>query len=214
MLYSPKVIQVLMLLYIVQITALKATRCVVIHPASTPAIMSLADRLSRVQTTFGEDGLESFKRKSLEEMHAEPITFGRAHLGKTFLEVWTNEPRWLKWFLKTYESSSKTDHLRLIHYCSVMIERIELEASLPEMEPEQMPVVPKAKPKPKARPATQIGSMEPPAEFPRSDEEDLESWGAVPPIETDENISALQQRMLHMENAMTEVLSHLRAQRQ
>ena len=113
-----------------------------------------------------------------------------------------------------YESSNKTDHLRLIRYCSLMIERMEMEANLPELEPEQMPVIPKAKPKPKARPATQIGSLEPPAEFPRSDEEDLESWGAVPPIETDENISALQQRMLHMENAMTEVLTHLRAQRQ
>ena len=172
--------------------------------------MSLADRLMKVspgQETAGS--LEVFKGMSLEEMDQYPVTFGKTHLGKAYIEIWTSQVKWLQWFTKTYEGSTKTEHLKLLHYTTLMIERAELEG---EKDAQQMPMI-KAKAKAKSK------TMPMQVRLPESDPEDDDVWlaaemasqpsYAVDPV-MQENVNALQGRMTHMENALGEILSHLR----
>ena len=73
------------------------TRSVLTQIVSCRHLMSLTDRLSRLaKTQTEEDSMMSFKAMSLEEMGQTPITFGKAHVGKNFMEIWTVEKQWLK----------------------------------------------------------------------------------------------------------------------
>eukprot|EP00435_Cladocopium_sp_Y103_P003257 s1712_g1.t1 len=174
--------------------------------------MSLADRLSKVcQSQDVEESLDAFKAKSLEAMGAYPVTFGKTHLGKSYIEIWSSQSKWLQWFIKTYEQSTKIEHQKLLHFTTLMIERAELEQT---QEIHQMPVA-KAKAVPKAK------IMPMPAGMSEIDleEGDDDVWltaemanqpnyAATPVME--ENMNALQGRMDHMESALGEILNHLR----
>ena len=76
--------------------------------------MSLIERLQKVsQNHENEEFVETFKSKPLEDMGQYPVTFGKTHLGKPYIEVWTSQMPWLKWFIKTYEKSTKVEHQKL-----------------------------------------------------------------------------------------------------
>ena len=172
------------------------------HPRT--ASMSLSERLSRLSSSKGDpEEMEKFKSLSLEEMGSSPITFGKAHLGRPFAEIW--KAKWLQWFVRTYETSQKVDHMKLLHYVTLMIERSEMEA---RTEPSQMPV-PRPKPKPKSQPAAMVSEI--------SDEEDAWLEMQNPPTYSlnameSENIIALQSRMNQLEGAVSEILGLLRHQ--
>ena len=176
------------------------------HHQHRTANMSLSERLCRLSSSKGDpEELEKFKKLSLEEMGSSPITFGKAHLGRPYAEIWNQEAKWLQWFVRTYETSQKIDHQKLLHFVSLMIERSEMEATT---EPSQMPV-PRPKPKPKSQPAQMVAEI--------SDEED--AWLEMPNPPTyslnameSENIIALQTRMNHLEGAVSEILGLLRNQ--
>ena len=54
--------------------------------------MSLTERLSRLEQDQGEaDAMSAFKEMTLEEMGHVPVTFGKTHMGKSFMEIWTLE---------------------------------------------------------------------------------------------------------------------------
>ncbi|CAL1136285.1 unnamed protein product [Cladocopium goreaui] len=189
-----------------------------LHPIRVPtAKMSLADRFDRVlersQTYAQGDSLEEFKSLSFEEKCQQTVTFGKTHVGKTYLEMYHNEPKWMKWFLRTYETSQKLDHLKLRHFVQIMVEQEEKGETPPTMtltEPSlQMPMFARAK----ARPRDQASSHRPHEEMTlhQEMEPDADEWSlASMNPESNEMITALQARMGHMENAMTEILNHIR----
>jgi len=181
-----------------------------VNPTTLPT-MSLADRLSRVCTPAETgESLDAFKTLPLEQMDATPISFGKAHLGKTYRQVWDQEIRWVQWFVRTFEGSGKLEHQKLIHYVTMMVERVELET---ESEFRQLPQ-PKVKAKAKSMPAHTV-PIDPEAE------EEEEAWlqaemesmpTYMPENVNTENIHALQHRMSGVENAVGEILNLLRSQ--
>ena len=188
------------------------------HLISVPTPkMSLADRferaLERSQTYAQGDSMEEFKSLSFEEKCQQTVTFGKTHVGRNFLDMYHNEPKWMKWFLRTYESSQKLDHMKLRHFVQIMLEQEEKGETLPTLamtEPAlQMPMFAKAK----ARPRDQAPVHHLPEEMNQHQamQPDADDWSlASMAPEPNEMITALQARMGHMENAMTEVLNHIR----
>mgnify|MGYP006897948629 FL=1 len=183
------------------------TRSALTQIVSCRHLMSLTDRLSRLaKTQTEEDSMMSFKAMTLEEMGQTPITFGKAHVGKNFMEIWTVEKQWLMWFTKTYASSSKTDHMKLLHYTELMVSQAETEA---ESDQQQMPLM-QPHPKPKAK-----GKASNPTGIPMPEMFEAEPWMEselvyVPPSLQQEELTVLQDRMSSLEGAMTEILNHLR----
>lgn len=150
--------------------------------------------------------LEEFKQKSLEEMASCKIDFGRAHMGKDYGEMWNNEKAWCRWFIRTYGTSEKLQHQKLLHYFELQIERLELEMALPDFldAPEQMIVAPKTKAKAKAK----AKAMNHPT--PGIETDFIENWDFMDeePASTTE-VEALQDRMATMESMMQEMLNAL-----
>ena len=188
-----------------------------VNPTTLPN-MSLADRLSRGCLPAGTgDSLDTFKALSPERMDATPISFGKAHLGKTYRQMWDQEIHWVQWFVRTFESSGKLEHQKLIHYVTMMVERMELET---ESEFRQLPQ-PKVKAKAKSMPAHTV-PLNPKAE--EEEEAWMESMPLYVPMNVNtenihalqqhtENIHALQHRMSGVENAVGEILNLLRSQK-
>lgn len=173
------------------------------------------ERLSKIENTAeGTEEMSQFTRLSLQEMGKTKVDFGEAHQGQTYEYVWSHHKTWLKFILNKYGESPKIQHRKLVHYTTMMIERTELEQGLPE----QMPVKPKilkTVPKPKAKAPPGVSS-EMAGEL-SEDPEEVESFIEVEymnqqHMQQQENIEALQSRMLHMEGAITEILGHLRNQ--
>ena len=189
-----------------------------LHPIRVPtAKMSLADRSDRVlersQTYAQGDSLEEFKSLSFEEKCQQTVTFGKTHVGKTYLDMYHHEPKWMKWFLRTYETSQKLDHLKLRHFVQIMVEQEEKGETPPTMtmtEPShQMPMFAKAKARP--RDPTSSHRLHEEMTLHQEMEPEADEWSlaSVNP-ESNEMITALQVRMGHVENAMTEILNHIR----
>lgn len=167
--------------------------------------MSLSRRLQRVLRPTNEDDFEVFLQMAVEQMGEMPITFGKAHMGQTYAEVWNNERSWVRWFVNTYENSEKVERKKFLEYVNRMVSRQELELGLSEQDPTEQSVVrPKAKAKPKAKSAAV-------PEVPVAMPEDEIEWDLMSVnIQQQENIEALQNRMLYLENAMGEILNHVR----
>ena len=169
--------------------------------------MSLTERLSRLEQDQGEaDAMSAFKEMTLEEMGHVPITFGKAHVGKSFMEIWTLEKKWLMWFIRTYQTSTKPEHMKLVIYTERMVEQAEQES---QSSHRQMPVT-QPRPKPKAK--TQALT---PVETPVPEVINEEPWMEsdliyVPPSVHQEEINQLQSRMANLEGALHEILSHIR----
>jgi hypothetical protein len=169
--------------------------------------MSLTERLSRLEQDQGEaDAMSAFKEMTLEEMGHVPITFGKAHVGKNFMEIWTLEKKWLMWFIRTYQTSTKPEHMKLVIYTERMVEQAEQES---QSSHRQMPVT-QPRPKPKAK--TQALT---PVETPVPEVINEEPWMEsdliyVPPSVHQEEINQLQSRMANLEGALHEILSHIR----
>lgn len=108
--------------------------------------MSLSSRVERVLSQNSPDSVEAFEMKSLEEMGNNRVSFGRAHVGKSFLEMWETEKNWVKWFIRTYADSQKEEHRKMVIYVERMVQQQEAEQGLPPMdmpEPQQGIVQPR-----------------------------------------------------------------------
>jgi hypothetical protein len=171
--------------------------------------MSLSKRLNALKTGSYGDPLAEFRGMPWEVMCNQKVDFGKAHLGKSYLTTWHQEPSWVRWVVKTYEGSQKIEHQKFMVFVELMVQMeeqgaiptsIEINTS-PHME--QPPVIAKAKARPKSQP--QQADL-----FTHLSEEDVEEWMEMPPNENTEMINALQARMGFLENAMTEVLNHIR----
>ena len=174
--------------------------------------MTLAERFARVQLAQDltlNNELEVFKALPFADQCQTAVAFGKAHLGKKFLDVWHQEPRWLQWVLKNYEDSKKVEHLKLFHFVQVMLEQEET-GIMPKPVNKGSQAIPKAKAKGKS--SHHMPETENHAEMVHHvPEEDEELWDITSNHQVQgEVIEALQARMLHVENALTEILTLLR----
>eukprot|EP00435_Cladocopium_sp_Y103_P060413 s77_g22.t1 len=164
-------------------------------------------RLSKVQANVATPVEEEpIGHLSLQDLKAMPMSFGKAHVGKSFLEIWQTEPGWIKWFLGHYASSSKTEHRKMIRFIHLMIEESEKET--PQPSAKSLARVLPAKPKSVAAPVIpQEMSEEPGLEM-------FEMMSEAPWVAASENreeIQALQSRMLSLEATMQQMLSMMQA---
>lgn len=196
------------------------------------APMSLASRMERLQLHREENpDLENFRWLTTEEMGKDIVTFGKAHQGETFKHVWSNHRDWIKFMLKRYPNSQKVEHQKLFMYVDRMVEKEEIELGVvsdPDEEETEETAHGKGHGKPcqtkgngkgkmtaAAKPKAKTRAAARPSDVPVELEElEEDSWDAVSEMNQGynveaENVQALQQRMLHMENALTEVIRHI-----
>ena len=152
-----------------------------------------AKRLQRLQADMPAAETESVDHLSLEVLQNEKVKFGKAHLGKSYAELWETAQEWIKWFLVHYQGSSNVEHKKVIRYIKLKIEEGEAQGT----STTQLPVRPKAKAAPKS--LITVRREGPP---PHPDAAPEEPW-----INQEEN--ALEARMTNLENALHQILMHL-----
>lgn len=160
-------------------------------------------RLQKVQAAQPPMEEEAIDHIPLSVLKEEKMSFGKTHVGKTFLDVWNSSPEWTKWFLQHYQSSSKLPHRKMIRFIKLMIEETESQgdeiqqAPVPhstQAAPKTMMIRPKAKPMPM--------TPNPTGEQPTVDT----PWV---PSEEQTEIQILQARMGGLESALHQILQHL-----
>ena len=185
--------------------------------------MSLSNRLDRMLSSNTAADLDQFRQMTVQEMGQAKVTFGKTHMGRTFSEVWTEERTWVKWFTKAYQDSQKAEHQKFLIYVDKMVSEHEQTLGLPQMETSRQEIVqPRCKTAPKAkaasRPAQSAPWMETVSDFGTDtwdvmDPESLVEGGTLISHEehNQQNIEDLQQRMMHVEGALMEILNQVRA---
>ena len=121
--------------------------------------MSLSKRLQQVQEIKTPAPLD-FSQWSLADLEESKIDFGKQQLGKKYRQVWEEEQHWVKWFVQHYETSTKMEHQKFIHFVNLKVERAEnsgqtVPATLPMEVPKNVPrsmIMTKAKAKSQTRP--------------------------------------------------------------
>eukprot|EP00435_Cladocopium_sp_Y103_P033065 s2915_g8.t1 len=189
----------------------------------TISATSLASRLDRVIAQGSTDSVEAFRQLPVEEMGEHRITFGRTHVGRTYSEMWATEKGWVRWFSKVFADSQKDEHRKVLIYIEAMVTQHEQTYNMTPLQETDVhqgviAPVPKAKtwPKSKAAPAP---AMSVTSEI----NEEVEPWDpwdimdqVTRPAHVDmanhqqEVNDAMQTRILHVENALTEILNHVR----
>ena len=182
---------------------------------------NLSQRLQKVQIPFLESQPD-LSHLSLQDLMEKKISFGKAHHGKTFEEVWQNEQTWVSWFVNRFANSTKAEHVIFLKFVELKVERAEITgAAVPltsqkEVEKilhvSQTPTasmskgpIPKAKAKPMAR-----NQME--ATVWDLEEEDPELFEVIHedmPSENINQIQSLENRMQGVESALASILHHL-----
>ena len=158
----------------------------------------LADRLRRLSVSekCTEGEIANIMNMTLEDLRLEKVTFGKAHVGKTFQEM-ASETKYLTWFTETFRHSRKPEHVKLLRFVQLHLEQLEggpVSAS-------RNVAMPKAKAK--------MPPHAPPMTIDLELEEDETSWDQIHE-EGDLMQLRLQDRMNQMEMVMQEVLGHLR----
>lgn len=126
---------------------------------------------------------------------------------------WHSEPNWVRWVVKTYEGSTKPEHRKFLKFIELMIEMEEKGATptsiemLREHQARQEPVMP-LRTKAKAIPCQPVQETDLLVHLAEGSQEEWINMSSD--ISTDENIEALQARMTNVENALTEILNHVR----
>jgi len=182
--------------------------------------MSLASRVDRVMAQTSPDGVAAIEQKTLEEMGNCKIAFGKAHVGKSYLEMWETEKGWMKWFIRTYSDSHREEHRKLIIYVEKMVQQLEIDNGLPtleETETQQGVVQPRCKVLPKAKASAHMTNQAHVDAMTVMSEDPNDPWDVMEQIHTmpvttqfQEDMNAMQNRVLAVENALTEILSLLR----
>lgn len=182
--------------------------------------MSLADRLRKVQTPAAPPQIPDMPLEGMEELCLE---FGQKHVGKKFRVIWDTDQEWITWVTSHYGKSTKRAHQIFMMYVEKKVAELEKRGGTVEKTAIEVPPTPphptliKSKvmmprAKTKGVPSTALP-------IPETEEEyfDLiESLASVedhlPPTEHQADVATLQQRMLHMENALMQIMNHLQTQ--
>ncbi len=172
----------------------------------------LADRL-QILTTKNKAEEETIStaeimEMSFEDLKHEKITFGKAHLGRTFPDM-LSETGYLTWFTRSYKHSQKPGHVKFLRFLQLHVEM--LEATKASTTAKSAP-----KSKAKAKGKGYLGPICPedlpvPDGFPMPEEdEDFPSWETV---HMDENVHLemqdLKDRLSNLESMLSQVVDHL-----
>eukprot|EP00435_Cladocopium_sp_Y103_P011404 s6082_g3.t1 len=183
--------------------------------------MSLSKRLCELRTGAYADPMEEFKQLPFETLCHMKVDFGKAHAGKSYLEMWHQEPGWVKWVVKTYEGSGKIEHKKFLWFVELMV-GMEEKGMTPSAVLEEHTRVATQMPVAKAKARFQNvprASHEAMAEMAAQDalaemgETEAEEWINMVGDSQNEVIDALQARMLNVEGALTEILQHIRQEK-
>ena len=179
--------------------------------------MSLSQRLKRVQTPAAHTDLPSLNHLTLDELSMEIITFGQKYVGCHFQDTW-EDTEWVQFMASRYQNSTKEGHRRYLRYVELKVEA--LERSQETIPPRSNPQgVLRAKAKPKAKAVTRHIGTPSNTSLPEGEEYwdiEPEMFGqqtmSGPSIYTAEDMGAIQQRMLNLENALSTVIRHIEDQ--
>jgi hypothetical protein len=172
-------------------------------------------RLSRVHAQMPAAEEESVNHLTLEQLKATPMSFGKAHVGKSFETIWKDHPDWIKWFFNHYKTSPKTEHKKMIRFIQLRIEEEESQdppasaALQASAKPKSMPKSYAAKAKCQPAPASpwQI------AEGSETEELMMEPpWVTTEMIEVQEEVQVIHSRLQGLENAMQQVIALISGQ--
>ena len=197
----------------------------------TRKAMSLSQRLKGLQMK-SEPNPSDVAHLSIQDLENEMVDFGKKNCGRSYMEVWNTDQEWVAFMADRYSKSHNPAHRKFLRFVELMVQH---------HEEQQMPVVvqtglgstegsgrvvnpPRAKanvkfqPKAKAGVAPNSGYQEP-THFPLLDEElqeEIEMYNSLtmvpsPPSQSPE-FSAMQERLLNLENALTKVVNHLETQ--
>ena len=165
---------------------------------------NLAERL-RTLSIQEEDteSLETIMKMTFDELKGEKIDFGKAHMGRTYLEM-LPETKYLTWFAKTFQHSRNPKHVKFLHF--VAASREQVGGSRPRQSSRKSVAKPTAKSLAVPTTAPEIEEM------PYPEDEDFENWEAI--NQTDHGnleLLQMQDRMQQMESLLHQVVEHLRA---
>lgn len=173
----------------------------------------------------------------MPELAAMKIKFGSTHVGRTYQHMWDAEQEYITWFLPRFGNSTKLDHRLFVRFIELQIETHEnwgatvpVTAEKAQTESKQdaltanPKMVPKAKSKSKSRSSREHDRV--PAFLDMHQEEEYEfwkaEWEAMDAVEqasahpvsapSDPEVQTLQNRMLNLENALQQVITHLQGQ--
>lgn len=197
----------------------------------TTAAMSLSQRLKGLQLK-SEPNPTDFAHLTLQDLENETVDFGKKNQGRTYMEIWNTDQEWVTFMADRYSKSHNMSHRKFLRFVELMIQLHE-EQQLPVVvqtgrgsteDSGHAASLPKAKasakgqPKAKAGAALSSGFLEP-THFPLMDEElqeEIEMYNSLtmvaPPLSQSPEFSAMQERMLNLENALTKVVNHLETQ--
>ena len=129
---------------------------------------------------------------TLKELQEEKIEFGKAHMGKRFIDM-TTETKYMTWFTENYQHSRKLVHVKFLRFIQLWLSSQEKAGSVAK------PITPKAKAKHPPR------EMNTPIEL----DSDDEVWAQLPHGSNVE-MAEMRNRMGQMEIVLQEVLEHLK----
>eukprot|EP00435_Cladocopium_sp_Y103_P026541 s2495_g6.t1 len=185
-------------------------------PHVRSADMSLSNRLRLMQMRQPPAAVEveDLSQLTREDLATEVISFGQKHQGETFLQAWQDQ-EWVAFMVSRYSQSVKDSHRRFIRFVELQVEHFEQEQApvLPSRNPIPASAQPKAKTKAKATPKSRVQPPEEIEIMTATEFEMEEEWDpAVPYLSNQETMQAMQERLLHMENALLRVMRHLEDQ--
>ena len=185
------------------------------------AMATLLNRLKNLQEETPVT-LTDISHLTLTELSLEKVSFGQKHMGDTFETAWEDQ-QWISFMVSKYGSSKVMSHRRLIRYIELKVEEHEsAQQAIPMLPPRESRaghidetsdlsgnrfIQPKAK----VRPSVQ--SRGPPIPMDGDEELEFAMYNSRimdnPPLSQDPDFQAVQQRLLHMEDALTKVIRHL-----
>eukprot|EP00434_Breviolum_minutum_P029213 symbB.v1.2.025839.t2/scaffold2536.1/size76742/5 len=190
---------------------------------------SLASRIanSYFQTAEKDDQnkAEKLSQTPLTELARMKVAFGTAKKGLEFQEAFEDQ-KWTDWFISHYEKSTKYEHMAYVEYVKKQLDHMAANGGYPSTTPQPKAKMTAAKTlsKPKAAPASEHSWTQIKSEHGvESDTEScLEQFMEEPTqgtaialledrmVQVYHDNQALNTRMTHMENAMQEILNHVR----
>ena len=187
--------------------------------------MSLLARLKAVQTEV-EVPLTDLSQLTLSELKTEVVSFGQKHAGETFETAWEDQ-NWINFIVAKYGTSKVLSHRRLIRFMELMVEQHERTSTrVPVLPPPESVAGGYAligelsgrrsiRAKAKAMSTVPSGVTEP-IPLDQDEEQEFEMFNqgttATTPFHQDPEFTALQDRILNMENALGRVIKHLEDQ--
>ena len=185
---------------------------------------TLQDRLQAMQVPI-EVEVQDLSHLTLEELSQEKITFGQKYQGKPYAEAWKDQ-EWVSFMVKRYGSSTKLEHRRFLKYVDLKVTQHEThQRPIPVVPPDSVPkpanakanspgMVPAAKSKARGASSRTIHlpDMEEGEWFMESGGEPGMYTSATMTSSGTQDMEAMQQRLLKMENALTKVIHHLEMQ--